>query len=82
MEDVQIVRNLYWKKKANVAIGANTTEQTCLIEKEVQQGCPLSPRLFNMYADEVTRHRTFKNTGMKVNGEESAASAMRMTRFL
>jgi hypothetical protein len=69
-EDVSLIRNLYWRQKANMKIGSNITEETCNIEIGVRQGCPLSPRCFNLYAEEIGRHRTFRDTGFKINGRK------------
>lgn len=68
-EDIRLIRNLYWQQKANIRIGSDVTEGTCNIEIGVRQGCPLSPRCFNVYADEIAGHRTFRNTGFKINGK-------------
>lgn len=69
-EDIQIVRNLYWQQKAKLITSSNTSDQTCSVEKGVRQGCPLSPRLFNLYTDEISRHRTIENAGFRVNGKK------------
>lgn len=80
--DLQLIGNLYWRQRMNVKIGATTMEKVCPTERGVRQGCPLAPRLFNLYADEITRHRTFKNAGLRVNGRRiNIASATRTTKF-
>lgn len=68
-EDVQLIKNLYWKQMANVRIGGHNTKSTCEIQKGVRQGCPLSPRLFNMYAEMIAQKCTLRNVGFKINGE-------------
>ncbi len=68
-EDLQLIGNLYWKQKAKITIGKTTTEEVCPIEKGVRQGCPLSPRLFNLYTNGIMKHRAFENTGFRVNGK-------------
>ena len=39
------------------------------MRKGVRQRCPLSPRLFNVYAEEITWHKFSKKCGFKINGE-------------
>lgn len=68
-EDLQIIKNLYKQQKANIRLGNSTTERFCNIRKGVRQGCPLSPKLFNVYAEEIMRHKSFIKCGLKINGE-------------
>ena len=35
----------------------------------MRQGCPLSPRPFNIYSEEIARHPAIKNAGFKAHGE-------------
>lgn len=67
-EDIQIIEKLYWEQKANVIVGEHVTENTCKIEKGVRQGCPLSPRLFNLYAEIIEKNAGLQRDGFKVNG--------------
>ena len=57
------LRNVYTGQEATVRTGHDTTDWF-QIGKEVRQGCILSPRFFNSYAEYIMR-----NTGM----EESEA---------
>jgi len=41
----------------------------CEIKKGARQGCPLFPRLFNVRAEEITKHRVFQRLGFKIGGE-------------
>ena len=47
-----LLRNLYVGQEATVRTGHGTTDQF-QIGKGVRQGCKLSPRLFNLYAEYV-----------------------------
>ena len=69
-EDLQLIYKLYAQQRANIIVEGESTKRTCAIERGVRQGCPLSPRLFNVYAEEISKTRAFQNMGFKVNGEK------------
>lgn len=71
-EDLKIIETLYFQQKANIKVANEVTNEYCKIEKGVRQGCPLSPRLFNIYAEEIFQHRFFRKCGLKINGERIA----------
>ena len=50
-----LLRNLYADQQATVRTGHGTTDWF-QIGKEVHQGCILSPCLFNLYAEYITRN--------------------------
>ena len=50
-----LLRNLYVGQEATVRTGHGTTDWF-QIEKEVHQGCILSPCLFNFYAEYIIRN--------------------------
>ena len=50
-----LLRNLYAGQEATVRTGHGTTEWF-KVEKEVHQGCTLSPCLFNFYAEYIMRN--------------------------
>ena len=50
-----LLRNLYAGQEATVRTGHGTTDWF-QIGKGVQQGCILSPRLFNLYAEYIMRN--------------------------
>ena len=64
-----LLRNLYAGQEATVRTGYGTTDwfQT---EKEVHQGCILSPRLFNLYAEYIMRNAGLEEAqaGIKIAG--------------
>ena len=64
-EDVRLIRNLYWEQKARIKIGYSSSEDTCSIQRGVRQGCLLSPRLFNLYAEQIMQHPKFANDGFQ-----------------
>ena len=54
-----LLRNLYAGQEATVRTGHGTTD--CFqIGKRVHQGCILSPSLFNLYAEYITRNTRLK----------------------
>ena len=63
------VRNLYEDQKATVRTGHGTTDWF-QIGKGVCQGCILSPRLFNLYAEYIMRNAGLEEAqaGIKVAG--------------
>ena len=75
-----LLRNLYADQEATVRTGHGTTDWY-KIGKGVQQGCILSPCLFNLHAEYIMR-----NTGLdeaqlesRLPGEISITSDMQMT---
>ena len=52
--DLRIIINLYWNQEASVRIG-NSFSGFVAIERGVRQGCVLSPTLYNLYAEKITR---------------------------
>ena len=70
IEDLQLIYKLYSQQRANIIVEGHPTERKCAIERGVRQGCPLSPRLFNVYAEAITKTREFQKMGFKVNGEK------------
>ena len=63
------MRNLYAVQEATVRTGHGTTDWF-QIEKEVRQGCILSPCLFNFYAEYIMRNAGLEETqaGIKISG--------------
>ena len=64
-----LLRNLYAGQEATVRNGHGTTDWL-QIEKEVRQGCVLSPFLFNSYAEYIMRNAGLKEAqaGIKTAG--------------
>ena len=62
-------RNLYAGQEATVRTGHGTTDWF-QIGKGVCQGCILSPCLFNLYAEDITRHTGLDEAqaGIKIAG--------------
>ena len=63
------LRNLYVGQKATVRALCGTTDW-CRIEKEVQEGCLLSPCLFNLHTEHIMRNTGLDElqTGIKIGG--------------
>ena len=64
-----LLRNLYAGQEATVRIGHGTTD--CFhIREGVRQGCILSPCLFNLYAENITRNSGLDEAqaGIKITG--------------
>ena len=70
-----LLRNLYADQEATVRTGHGTTDWF-QIGKGVHQGCILSPCLFNLYAEYITRNSGLESTLL---GEISVTSDMQMT---
>ena len=64
-----LLRNLYADQEATVRMGHGTTDWF-QIEKEVRQGCILSPCLFNLYAEYIMRNAGLDKAqaGIKIAG--------------
>ena len=74
-----LLRNLYAAQEATVRTGHGITDWF-QIGKAVHQGCILSPRLFNLYAEYIMRHAGKKHKlESRLPGEISITSDMQMT---
>ena len=75
-----LLRNLYASQEATVRTRHGTTDWL-QIGKGVNQGCTLSPCLFNLYAEYIMRNARLDEAqaGIKISGEISITSDMQMT---
>ena len=75
-----LLRNLYADQEATVRTGHGTTDWF-QIGKGVHQGCILSPRLFNLYAEYIMRNAELEEHKLesRLPGEISITSDMEMT---
>ena len=75
-----LLRNLYAGQEATVRTGHGTTDWF-QIGKGVHQGCILSPRLFNFYAENIMRNAGLDEAqaGIKIARRISITSDMQMT---
>ena len=66
---IYLLRNLYAGKQATVRTGPGTTDWF-QVGKGVCQGCILSPRLFNLYAEYIMRNAGLeeRQAGIKITG--------------
>ena len=69
-KDIKIIKNLYEEQTANVKIDGEYSKRRCNIKRGVRQGCPLSPRLFNIYAEEIMKNSKIEEMGFKINGRK------------
>ena len=69
-----LLRNLYVSQEATVRTLSGTTDWF-RIEKEVLQGCFLSPCLFNLYAEHIMRNARLDElqAAIKILGEISTS---------
>ena len=65
-KDLRLVRNLYWEQKAAMKVN-NDISEYINIKRDVQQGCVLSPDLFNIYSEMILRNLE-DIEGVKVGG--------------
>ena len=78
---VACVLNLYAGQEATVRTGHGPTDRF-QIGKGVRQGCILSPCLFNLYAEYITRNAGLEEAQAGISrlpGEISITSDMQMT---
>ena len=75
-----LLRILYAGQEATVTTGHGTTDWF-QIGKGVRQGCILSPRLFNFYAEYIMRNLGLEEAqaGIKIAGRNIITSDMQMT---
>ena len=75
-----LLRNLYAGQEATVIAGHETTDWF-QINKGVQQGCILSPCLFNLYAEYIMTNAGLEEAQLESRfpGEISITSDMQMT---
>ena len=75
-----LLRNLYVVQEATVSTGHGTADWF-QIEKEICQGCIMSPCLFNLYAEYIMRNPGLKEAqgGIRLPGEISITSDIQMT---
>ena len=64
--DIALIANLYWQQKTIVKIN-NDISKPLKIEKDVRQGCVVSPELFNLYKD-ITYRNIDQRPGIKIGG--------------
>ena len=71
-----LLRNLYAGQEASVRTGHGTTDWF-QIGKGIQQGCILSPCLFNLYAEYIMRNAGLEKTQAEIKIAERNISNLR-----
>ena len=66
-KDLRLIQNIYYHQRAIVNVGSKTSEEVP-IERGVRQGCVLSPGLFNLYSECITRSID-EADGLSVGGQ-------------
>lgn len=64
---IETIEEMYTNACAEISVGRKTTRKTA-INSGVNQGCPLSPFLFNLVLDELIEKLKSKNIGVRING--------------
>ena len=52
--DLELIKNIYWQQQASVRIGQDMSDWVS-IARGIRQGCVLSPALFSLYTEMITR---------------------------
>ena len=68
----RLLSNLYMKQGIKVRIGEEMSEGR-EIGREIRQGCPLSPTLFNIYLEDLMKDCFLNTGGVNIGEEESSA---------
>ena len=66
--EIRLITNLYWKQQAVVKT-AEGLSNSVNIQQGVRQGCILSPILFNLYSEWMTKEIEENTEGIKINGD-------------
>jgi hypothetical protein len=65
--DIHIIKHLYWRQKARVRVGNQTTDEV-QINRGGRQGCIPSQILFNVYSERIIENALTRPEGIKING--------------
>lgn len=67
-KEIRCIRNLYWQQTAEIKVN-NSVTNPIPINKDVRQGCALSPLLFIVYSERIFQEALSNvSAGIKVNG--------------
>lgn len=66
-EDIRLIQHLHWKKKQAKVKTRSAKSKSFAVRKGVGQGCVLSPVLFNIYSEELTKAAHLGFMGIMVN---------------
>ena len=65
-KDIRLIIKLYWEQKASVRVEQNMFDEVD-VKRGARQGCVLSPTLFNLFRETISRHIT-NMKGVTVGG--------------
>ena len=66
-KDIRFIQNLYWNQCASIKLREGESNKL-QIKRGVRQGCILSPKLFNLYTEEIFR-KADKLPGINIGGK-------------
>eukprot|EP00112_Aurelia_sp_Birch-Aquarium-sp1_P006119 Seg1683.7 transcript_id=Seg1683.7/GoldUCD/mRNA.D3Y31 product="LINE-1 reverse transcriptase" protein_id=Seg1683.7/GoldUCD/D3Y31 len=64
--DLRLIQNLYWNQTASIKLEDGESD-SFKIKRGVRQGCILSPKLFNLYTEDIFKEAD-KLPGVNIGG--------------
>jgi hypothetical protein len=68
--EMRLIINLYWHQHASVRWEGEVSRDF-KVERGVRQGCIISPLLFNLYSEFMTREAMEGTEGVKIGGKNN-----------
>ena len=65
--DLRMIQNLYWNQTASIKLEDGESDSFA-IQRGVRQGCILSPKLFNLFAEDIFKQAD-KLPGVSIDGK-------------